>query len=309
LRWTITIGTRGSQLAVMQAEWVLAKLREALPGLKASLIKIITRGDQDSSIALDKFAGQGVFVKELEKALLNGEIDLAVHSLKDLPTEIPDGLSLTAVTARLDPRDVLVSRAGKLNGLTPGSKIGTGSHRRAVQLLACRPDLKICEIRGNTDTRLRKMSEGEVDGLIMAAAALIRLGWEDKITEYLPVEHFMPAVGQGALGVEIRSEDKEAASLVCQVNHESTWRSVTAERAFLQALGGGCRNPIAALGIVSGNIMKIDGMVAGVDSSHILRCSAEGNALAPEQVGKHLAEKMVEMGALELIAGARAKPK
>jgi hydroxymethylbilane synthase len=303
----ITIGTRGSKLAVIQAQWVLTKLREAAPGLKASLVKITTRGDRDSGTALDKFAGQGVFVKELEKALIDGEIDLAVHSLKDMPTEIPYGLFLAATTARLDPRDVLISRADKLVGLAPGSKIGMGSLRRSVQLSALRPDLEICGIRGNIDTRLRKVSEGEVDGIIVAAAALIRLGWEDKIAEYLPTEYFTPSVGQGALGIEIRSEDKETASLASAINHEPTWQSVTAERTFLRALGGGCRAPIAALGVVSDGILKLNGMVASADGIHILRATEEGDAQAPEQVGKQLAQKMVEMGALDCILELKSR--
>jgi hydroxymethylbilane synthase len=302
----IAIGTRGSKLAVVQAESVLAELKEVAPGLEATIVKIATRGDREGDTALDRFAEQGVFVKELEKALIDGKIDVAVHSLKDLPTEIPDGLSLAAATARLDPRDVLVSRAGKLARLAPGSKIGTGSLRRAVQLLAYRSDLKICEIRGNIDTRMRKVAEGEVDGTVMAAAALIRLGWEDKITEYLPTEPFTPAVAQGTLGIEIRSGDEETAALVAYVNHEPTWHGVIAERAFLQALGGGCRAPIAALGIVSGDVLKLDGMVAGAGDGHILRCSQEGDALAAENIGVHLAEKMIQMGALDYIAEAKA---
>ncbi|OGO59479.1 MAG: hydroxymethylbilane synthase [Chloroflexi bacterium RBG_19FT_COMBO_47_15] len=303
----ITIGTRGSRLAVIQAQWVLTKLREATPGLEANLVKITTRGDRDSGTALDKFAGQGVFVKELEKALIDGEIDLAVHSLKDMPTEIPRGLFLAATTARLDPRDVLISRAGKSAELAPGSMIGTGSHRRAVQLRALRPDLETCGVRGNIDTRLRKVSEGEVDGIIVAAAALIRLGWQDKITEYLPVEHFTPAAGQGALGIEIRSGDKATALLASVINHEPTWQSVTAERTFLRALGGGCRAPIAALGIVSGDALKLSGMVASVDGSRILRATEEGNAQAPEQVGRQLAQKMAEMGALDCISELKSR--
>ncbi len=167
-----------------------------------------------------------------------------------------------------------------LHELAPGSKIGTGSPRRAVQLLALRPDLQVCDIRGNIDTRLRKVSDGEFDGVIVAAAAMIRLGWEDRITEYLPIEHFTPAVGQGTLGIEIRSEDKEIATLVSKINDEPTWQAVTAERTFLQALGGGCRAPIAALGIVSDNTLKLTGMVAGVDGAHILRATEEGNASA-----------------------------
>ncbi len=303
----IAIGTRGSKLAVIQAESVLAELKRTTPGLEAAIVKIATRGDREGDTELHKFAEQGVFVKELEKALIGGKIDLAVHSLKDLPTEIPDGLSLAAATARLDPRDVLVSRAGKLAELAPGSKIGTGSPRRAVQLQAYRSDLEICEMRGNIDTRLRKVAEGEVDGIVVAAAALVRLGWEDRITEYLPPEHFVPAVGQGTLGIEIRSGDKETAALVSRVNHKATWQSVVAERTFLQALGGGCRAPIAALGVVSGGVLKLDGMVAGAESSHILRCSGEGDALAPEKVGARLAQKMVHMGASDYVAETRTR--
>jgi len=303
----INIGTRGSKLAVIQAQWVLTKLREATPGLEASLVKITTRGDRDSSTTLDKFAGQGVFVKELEKALTDGKIDLAVHSLKDLPTEIPQGLTLAATTARLDPRDVLVSKAGKFSELAPGSMIGTGSHRRAVQLQVLRPDLKTRVVRGNIDTRLRKVSEGEIDGIIVAAAALIRLGWQDRITEYLPTEHFTPAVGQGALGIEIRSRDKEMTSLASAINHEPTWQSVTAERTFLRALGGGCRAPITALGIVSVDVLKLSGMVANIDGSHILRATEEGDAHTPEKVGKQLAQKMVELGAIDCISELKSR--
>jgi hydroxymethylbilane synthase len=297
----IAIGTRGSKLAVIQAEELLAKLRQVLPGLEARLVKIKTTGDRLRATALDQFAGQGIFVKELEKALLAKQIDLAVHSLKDLPTEIPEGLTLAAVTARLDPRDVLVSRSGRLHDLAAGSKIGTGSPRRAVQLLALRPDLRVGNIRGNIDTRLRKVSDCEFDGVVVASAALIRLGWQGKITEYLPVEHFTPAVGQGALGIEARSEDKEALALLSKINDQTTWQAITAERIFLQALGGGCRAPIAALGTVSAGTLKLTGMVASDAGAHILRATEQGKASAAEQVGNRLAGKMMEMGALALI--------
>ncbi len=303
----IRIGTRGSKLAVIQAEWLSTKLKETFPELKARLVKITTRGDRHSTNALGNFAGEGIFVKELEKALLDGKIDLAVHSLKDLPTDIPEGLLLAASTSRLDPRDVLVSGAGKLAKLTPGSKIGTGSHRRAVQLHDIRPDLRICDMRGNIDTRLQKVSDGTVDGIIVAAAAMIRLGREEKITEYLPTEHFTPAVGQGALGIEIRCEDKEIASLVSAINDEPVWQCITAERAFLQALGGGCRAPIAALGTVSHGILKLNGMVATADVDHILRASEESNALTPEETGRRLAKKMADMGALQYIAKSKSQ--
>jgi hydroxymethylbilane synthase len=242
-----------------------------------------------------------MFVKEVEEALLNNRIDIAVHSLKDVPTKLPQGLSLAAVTARLDPRDVLVSRSGKLTELAPGSTIGTGGLRRAAQLLAYRPDLKVIGVRGNVDTRLEKVSCGELDGIIIAAAGVIRLGQESRITEYLPLESFLPAVGQGALGIEVRAEDKEMTELVHPVNHKPTWQSVVAERAFLNALGVGCRAPVAALGTMNGNTLTLQGMVATTDGSKILRATEEGDSLAPEQIGNRLAQRMVNMGALQLI--------
>lgn len=295
------IGTRGSKLAVIQAQELQNHLAKLFPELKTNLVKIRTTGDRNVTAPLDEFAGQGIFVKELEKALLDERIDLAVHSLKDLPTEIPAGLRLAAVTTRLDPRDVLVSRAAKVSELATGSKVGTGSRRRAVQLLAIRPDLQVCNIRGNIDTRLGKVSNGEFDAIIVAAAGMIRLGLQDRISEHLPIEHFTPAVGQGALGIEIRSEDKEVLSLVLKISHKPTWQAVTAERAFLQELGGGCRAPIAALGTISAETLRLAGMVAGAEGVHIIRATEEGYASNPEQVGKRLAQKMVEMGASSLI--------
>jgi hydroxymethylbilane synthase len=298
----ILIGTRGSKLAVIQAKEIQNHLEEAFPELKTNLVRIQTTGDRNNTIALDEFSGQGVFVKELEKALLDGRIDMAVHSLKDLPTEIPAGTTLAAVTARLNPDDVLISTAGKLTELAAGSNIGTGSPRRAAQLLSLRPDLKVCNTRGNIDTRLRKVSDGEFEGIIVAAAAMIRLGLEDKITEYLPVEHFVPAVGQGTLAIEIRSADKQIAAVVSQINDKPTWQAITAERTFLQALGGGCRAPIAALGTVSGQTLKLIGMVAGPAGTQILRAVEKGAASAHEQIGKNLARKMIELGASSLIS-------
>lgn len=297
----ISVGTRGSKLAIAQTEWILAKLRETYPKLKADIVKITTKGDRNSTTALGKFAGQGIFVKELEKALIEGKIDLAVHSLKDLPTEIPDNLTLGAITVRLDPRDVLISRSGKLAELANGSRIGTGSHRRAIQLHALRPDINICSVRGNIDTRIRKVYDNEIDGIIIAAAALIRLGWENKITEYLPVEHFTPAVGQGALVLEIRSGDEEVNLLIQEVNHEPTKQCVIAERTFLKTLGGGCRAPIAALGTISDSMLKLIGMVASADGKHIIRTSEEGDVAAPDQVGRCLANKMIGMGAIQYL--------
>ena len=305
MRKNVIIGSRSSRLALVQAESVLTQLREANPHLKFSLSKIATEGDLNRRLPLDQMAGIGVFVKELEVALLDGRIDLAVHSLKDMPTEIPEGLYLAVVTKRLDPRDVLVSRAGKLAELAPGSRIGTGSIRRAIQLIACRPDLEVCSLRGNINTRLHKVSSGELDGVLLAASALIRLGWQDRITEYLSLEHFLPPAGQGALGIEIRANDEEIGELVLPLNHQPTWQSVVAERTFLSALGGGCRVPIAALGTTDGSTLKLLAMVADGSGKRILHASGEGSITTPEQVGNQLAQKMLEMGASKFIAEVR----
>lgn len=305
MRTGIIIGSRGSQLALIQSESVAAKIRELNPSLKVSISKIVTKGDRNHHTQFDRIAGVGIFVKELEEALINGRIDLAVHSLKDVPIQVPQGLRLAAVTERLDPRDVLVSRAGRLAELPAGSRIGTGSFRRAIQLATYRPDLEVGNIRGNVDTRLRKVSCGEFDGVILAAAALIRLGWEDKISEYLPLEHFLPAVGQGALMVETRLGDEEVAGLISPINHPPTWQSITAERAFLSALGGGCRAPIAALGTVVGGTLRLEGMVADVSGKRMVSASEEGNAAHAEQIGVKLAQRMLLLGASEFITKAR----
>ena len=301
----IIVGSRGSKLALIQAESVVARIREANPGIEVGISRIVTGGDRNHHLQLGQVAGIGIFVKELEAALLDGRVDLAVHSLKDMPTQIPSGLCLAAVTVRLDPRDVLVSRGKRLEELASGARIGTGSPRRAVQLSACRPDLEVCSIRGNVDTRLRKVTDGELDGVILAAAALQRLGWEDRVSDYLPTEYFLPAVGQGALAIEIRSDDTEAAKIVAALNHLPTWQSITAERAFLSALGGGCRAPIAVLGTVNDNTLNLTGTVAEAGGERILRASEKGSSTTPEQVGNQLAQKILEMGASKFIAEAR----
>ena len=303
MRKSVIIGSRGSRLALVQAKSVLARLREANPHLKLSISKIATEGDKNRHLPLGQMAGVGIFVKELETALLDGRIDIAVHSLKDMPTEVGEGLSLAAVTSRLDPRDVLVSRAGKLAELAPGLRIGTSSLRRAAQLVAYRPDLKVCSLRGNVNTRLQKALSGELDGVILAAAALIRLGWEDRISEYLPLEHFLPPAGQGALGIEIRADDEETGGLVSSLNHPPTRQSVNAERTFIGVLGGGCHAPIGALGTVNDNALNLTGMVADVDDKKALHASEEGDSRDPKQVGTRLAQKMLEMGAAKIIAG------
>lgn len=303
MRTRIVVGSRGSRLALIQTESVIARIRERNPGLEVSVSKIVTAGDRDRSIPLNRI-GIAVFVKELEEALLDRRIDLAVHSLKDVPNDLPPGLCLLAVIERLDPRDALVSKL-RLNELPSGSKIGSGSLRRTIQLTRYRPDLNMCNIRGNVDTRLRKVLSGELDGIVVAAAGMIRMGWEDRITEYLPLERFLPPAGQGALVVEARLDDRDIAELVLPINHLPTWQSVTAERAFLRTLGGGCRAPIAALGTVKGNTLKLKGMVASPAGSGILNASEEGSAGSPEEVGMKLAKKMLSMGASKFIAEVR----
>jgi hydroxymethylbilane synthase len=289
-------------------------VREINPQLTVSIRRVVTTGDRDRHSRLDQM-GTAVFARELEEALLNNTVDLAVHSLKDVPTELQEGLCLLAVTERLDPRDVLISNFGGLDELVSGSRIGTSSPRRTVQMAEYRPDFDICNIRGNVDTRLRKVSSGEFDGVVLAAAAMLRLGWEDKITEYLPLEHFLPAAGQGALAIETRLDDEEVAELVYPVNHLPTWQSITAERAFLRALAGGCRLPIAALGAVANNVLTLEGMVADVDGKKVLRAQEEGVTTAPEEgvttapeeVGIRLAQKMFSMGAVDFIVEGESR--
>ena len=302
MRERIVVGSRSSRLALIQTGSVAAKIRAVNPHLEVSISRIVTVGDRNRHTPLDRM-GTAVFVKELEEALLDSRIDLAVHSLKDVPVELPPGLRLLAVTERLDPRDVLVSRSGRLDQLPPGSRIGTGSLRRAVQLAKYRPDFKVSSIRGNVDTRLRKVAAAEYHGVILAAAALMRLGWEDKITEYLPLAQFLPAAGQGALVIEARLDDTEVAGLIAPLNHLQAWQSVTAERAFLEALGGGCRAPIAALAIVSDRTLTLEGMVADASGQKVLQATEEGIAMSPQEAGVRLAKRMLAMGAGELIAG------
>jgi hydroxymethylbilane synthase len=222
-----------------------------------------------------------------------------------MPVDEVPGLHVPAVLARLDPRDALVA-GSTLDGLAPGAKIGTGSLRRAAQLLNGRPDLEICGIRGNVDTRLQKAATGELDGVVIAAVAVIRLGRESEITERLPLERFLPAPGQGALALESRIGDEDINDLLSSLDHLPTRRAVTAERAFLGALGGGCRAPIAALGTVTGDVLKLEGMVADAGGARMLRAAETGDAASPEEIGERLARKLLAMGASELIAGVRS---
>ena len=298
MKTSIIVGSRGSKLALIQTEQFVAGLKKANPHLEFSISRIVTGGDRDVHKQFDAVEGSGVFVKELETALLDGKIDLAVHSLKDMPVDLPPGLCLSAIPKRVDPRDVLISAGStSLVDLPAGAGIGTGSPRRTIQLNASRPDLKAHSIRGNVDSRIRRVTGGELAGVIIAAAGLIRLGWEDRISEYLPVEHFLPAVGQGALSIETRLGDEEIAALVLPFNHLPTEQSVTAERALLRALGGGCRAPIAALGTVTGKTLKLRGMFANPDGNNMQSAVEEGASAEAEEIGIRLAKKLLELRA------------
>lgn len=299
---TLTVGTRGSALALAQTEQILARLRQRHPdrAFATQVRTVVTEGDrsQAANTPLQQIAGIGIFVKELEDALLAGDIDLAVHSLKDMTTELPPGLTIAAVGPREDVRDALVSRDGKgLLTLPPGARVGTGSPRRAVQIRALRSDLQVVGLRGNVDTRIRKVETGEVDAAVLAAAGIIRLKAQDKITEYLPPELCLPAVGQGALAVEVRAADAETLALVQAINHHPTWVAVMAERAFLRTLGGGCRNPIAALGVLESGLLTLHGMVASMDGDRIFQAELEGSPDDAEGLGVALAEYLLEEGA------------
>lgn len=299
------IGSRGSKLAVLQASMVESALLKVFPDLFIGFKTITTTGDRDRTSSLDKIGGQGIFVKELEYALLDGQIDMAVHSLKDVPTDLASGLTIAGVLPREDTRDVIVSASGlKLADLPPGSRLGTDSRRRGAQLKKVRPDLTPCAIRGNIDTRLRKVQSGEMDGVILAAAALVRLGRTDCIAEYLTVESFLPAVGQGAVAVEIRENDSSCDKAVSAINDARTFQAVIAERSFMRTLGGGCQAPIAALAIVEDGQLRIEGMIASLDYSLIIRERGAGPAQNAEAIGIALGQKILDAGGRQLAGEA-----
>ncbi len=294
----IKIGTRGSKLALWQANWVKSALRAGHPSLFVELVPIKTKGDKILDVALAKVGGKGLFVKEIEEALLNGHIDLAVHSMKDMPSEIPKGLCIGAIPRRETPQDVLISRKSLLlSQIGPNARIGTSSLRRAAQLLHARPDLVITPLRGNLDTRLKKLDAENLDGIILAAAGVKRLGLEHKITEYLDEKVMLPAVGQGALCIEIRENDSEVESIVSLLEHHETRTVVMGERAFLKRLEGGCQVPIAAYGKIEKNKFTLCGLVATVDGTTVIKDSLSGQKDSSEIIGVKLADCLIEMGA------------
>lgn len=302
---TFIVGTRGSALALTQTGFVVEALRRAHPGVRFETRTIHTEGDR-SVASLSDIGGRGVFVIEIERALLDREIDIAVHSLKDLPADETSGLAISAVYEREDPRDVLVSRNGlALDRLPAGAVVGTGSPRRAAQVMAARPDLAIADIRGNVDTRLRKVTDGAYDATVLAAAGLRRLGWLDRATQVFETEQMLPAVGQGALAVQTRADDADAVTAVSALDHPATRAAVTAERAFERRLGGGCHAAIAAYGvIVAGERLYLRGLV-GDATGAILRAEIEGESAGAEALGITLAERLIEQGAGAMLEAAR----
>ena len=298
----LVIGTRSSKLALWQAEWAHAKLRELEPGLSVSLKRIKTTGDKVLDTPLAAIGGKGLFVKEIEDALLRGEIDLAVHSMKDVPTHLPEGLEILAIPEREDPRDVLVSRGGlSLDRLRAGSRIGTSSLRRQAQLLHARPDLNIQILRGNVDTRLRKLEAGEFEGIILAAAGVRRLDWTDRVTEYLTSDVCLPAIGQGALALEGRADDAFMRDVAARLDHPPTRMAVTAERALLERLEGGCQVPIAAHATISNETLMMTAVVASVNGRRLVRDSIQGPAQAAHRLGVELAERLLAQGGDEIL--------
>lgn len=302
----VIVGSRGSALAMAQTQLVIEKLRDLFPQIEFAVMTIKTEGDRWLETTLTQLGGKGVFTKEIEEALLAGKIDLAVHSLKDLPTELPKGVMIGAVLDRADPRDALISREGmKLAELPRGACLGTDSPRRRVQLLAYRRDFQIKSIRGNVDTRLRKLDEGQYDAIVLAAAGLTRLKLQNRVTEYLSTDLMLPAPGQGVLAVEIREDDERIRKLVASLDHVPTRAAMEAERAFLQHLGGGCRVPIAACAQLAGGRLVLEGMIASDDATRLFRDTLSGDPAFPQEVGKRLAERLLDEGAREVLATVR----
>lgn len=302
----IVIGTRGSKLALWQTNWVKAELERHHAGLLVEVQIISTKGDRVLDVSLPKLGeqGKGLFTKELEDAIFERRVDIAVHSLKDLPTEIPAGLHIGAICEREDVHDALVARGDvkSFDDLPHAAVLGTSSLRRQAQIRAARPDLIIEPVRGNVDTRLRKLDSGEYDAIVLASAGLHRLGFEHRITERLSEEMVLPAVGQGALAIETRSDDGAVNEIVQALNHEATRLACEAERAFLKGLGGGCLVPIAGRARIQADVLTLSGLVASPDGSEIVRGHHSGPMIDAKSIGKQLADELIERGADGILA-------
>jgi hydroxymethylbilane synthase len=289
----IRVGTRGSALALEQTRLFIAALTAAIPAIQVETIIMNTAGDVDKQTPLAILGGQGVFAKELEAALLHGAIDLAVHSAKDLTSVLPDGLMLGAILNRADPRDVFLNMNGqRLEALRSGARVGTSSRRRVMQLRQARPDLQAVELRGNVDTRLRKLANGDIDAAIIASAGLLRMGWQDRITQYLPVDVFVPSPGQGALGIECRVGDDATRALLTQVTDRLVTIEVEAERGFLRAVGGGCQSPIGAHATIDGDALTMHAMLADEEMTVACFQTVSGGIDEADSLAAHLAETL-----------------
>ena len=301
---TIIIGTRSSKLALWQADYIACRLHEKHPSLIVEEKRMTTQGDRILDAPLAKIGGKGLFTKELETAMLAGEIDIAVHSLKDMPTEVPEGLVITAITERYDPGDAVVSpRYQTLAALPPGAKVGTSSLRRRAQLLAARPDLTLFDLRGNVNTRLEKLDAGEYDAIILAAAGLKRLGFEDRITEVLPRALCLPAVGQGALAIEARRDDHEVRKLVDFLRDEAMTDCAAAERAFLETVEGGCQVPVGVYAAVDGDQLSVEAVIASLDGRQRFRDTRTGPRQEARALGRELANVLLDAGGIEILHG------
>ena len=298
----IRIGTRKSKLALWQANFVADQLKKHFPDIVIELVKIVTKGDKILDVPLAKVGGKGLFVKEIEEAMLRKEIDIAVHSLKDVPTYFPEGLGLVAITEREDPRDAFLSvKYDSIDDMPEGAVLGTSSLRRKAQIMMKRKDLRIEDLRGNVDTRIRKLEEGQYDGIILAYAGLKRLGLQGRVKQIFDPQYMIPAVAQGFLGIEARLDDEKTKEIVSVLNHRESELRARAERSFLKTLEGGCQVPLAGYSEIVDGKLKITGFVSDLEGERFFRDSMEGSLDDPEGLGEKLAQKLLDMGAREVL--------
>lgn len=306
----VILGSRGSKLALIQTEWVKDHIKFFRSDIDFHVKRISTTGDKITDVALAKVGGKGLFTKEIENELAAGIIDLAVHSMKDLPTTLPDGLTIGAVPLREDPRDVLVSRDDMtLSDLPEGAVVGTCSLRRKAQLLAARPDLRVTDLRGNLDTRLRKIEEGKYDAAVLACAGIRRLGKREVISHIIDIETIVPAVGQGALCIEIRENNPFVEEMLIPLNHKETEIAIRAERALMAKLEGGCQVPVGGHAQMEEGLLTLRGIVASLDGEKLVRAKETGDPASPEELGVKVADRLLEMGAGEILDKIREEAK
>jgi hydroxymethylbilane synthase len=299
----LILGSRGSKLAIWQTEYVASQLRNAVPGISLDIKIIKTTGDKILDVSLSRIGDKGLFTKEIEKELLDGSIDMAVHSMKDLPSVLEPGLCIGAVLPRENPADVLLARKGlRFEDLPKSAVIGTSSLRRIAQIRRLRPDIKLVDMRGNVETRIRKMQDEGLDGIVLAYAGVKRLGFEALISDYLDAKMLLPAVGQGAIAVEVRQGDTGNLELLQKINHEATFLATLAERSFLRVLEGGCQVPIGCYSEVHNHQIIIDGLVASLDGQQVFRGTKRGSCEKASQLGEELAADLLQMGATEVLA-------